>query len=58
MCGVPGWWRGSPFQEVGFVWDLDPETMIEQFCAKAGDPLTREEWRQYLPDLDYDPPCS
>jgi hypothetical protein len=30
------------------VWDLDPETWIEQACALAGRDLTATEWHQYL----------
>ncbi|CAO5226512.1 WD40 repeat-containing protein [Frankia sp. AgKG'84/4] len=49
---------GTPFQVVGFVWSLDPTDVIKQMCARAGDGLTRAEWKQYLPDLHYDPPCT
>jgi WD40 repeat protein len=49
---------GAPYQVIGFVWDLDPASVVTRLCARAGDPLTREEWKQYLPGLDYDPPCG
>jgi WD40 repeat protein len=49
---------GAPYQVVGFVWSLDPAAAVRQLCARAGDPLTRAEWKQYLPDLHYDPPCT
>jgi len=48
---------GTPYQVVGFVWGLDPRRAESALCARAGDPLTRAEWKQYLPDLAYDPPC-
>ena len=28
-----------------------------RMCAMAGQPLTRAEWRAYVPGLPYAPPC-
>ncbi|SNQ48873.1 WD40 repeat-containing protein (fragment) [Frankia canadensis] len=49
---------GAPYQVVGFVWSLDARATESALCSRAGDPLTRAEWKQYLPDLGYDPPCG
>ncbi len=35
----------------------DPEDAAARVCALAGDPITRAEWDQYLPDEPYRPPC-
>ncbi len=40
-----------------WLWDTDPERVIAQVCAAVGDPLTREEWAQYVPGLPYQRPC-
>jgi len=40
------------------VLDLDVAEQAGRICAAAGDPITREEWRRYLPDLAFRPPCT
>ncbi len=35
----------------------DPEQVAARVCATAGDPVTREEWGQYVPGPEYNPPC-
>jgi WD40 repeat protein len=40
------------------MWDTDPGRVASEICAVAGTPLTRAEWRQYVPDLPYQPPCQ
>jgi WD40 repeat protein len=40
-----------------FVWNLDPERWKQQACAVVGRSLTREEWRELLPDRGYQPAC-
>ena len=44
----------------GFMlsWSLDPRRWVALACAKANRPLTREEWRELLPDDDYVASCS
>ncbi|MGR3869195.1 nSTAND1 domain-containing NTPase [Streptomyces graminifolii] len=40
------------------LWDTDPRAVAARICAVAGAPITTAEWRQYLPDRSYDPPCA
>lgn len=40
------------------VWDTDLETAEARVCASAGTPITREEWRRYVPGARFDPPCD
>jgi WD40 repeat protein len=39
------------------LWQLDPKQVAAAICDTAGDPITRAEWRQYVSDLPYAPPC-
>jgi WD40 repeat protein/transcriptional regulator with XRE-family HTH domain len=39
------------------LWDPDPARVAIWVCATAGTPVTQAEWRQYVPDIAYDPPC-
>jgi hypothetical protein len=39
------------------VWQMDPETWIEQACQIAGRNFTIAEWRQYFPSEVYRPTC-
>lgn len=38
-------------------WRTDEDAVISAICAGAGDPITEREWRTYLPDIPYAPPC-
>ena len=40
-----------------YLWDIGPESLTRQACHIAGRQLTRAEWREFLPSLDYDPAC-
>ncbi|MFE6838583.1 caspase family protein [Streptomyces sp. NPDC057705] len=40
------------------LWDTDPERIIPGLCATVGDPITRQQWKRYLPDRPYEPPCG
>lgn len=40
------------------ILDLDTEAVAARVCARVGDPITRDEWNRYLPDLAYKPPCT
>ncbi|WP_028809106.1 AAA family ATPase [Streptomyces sp. 351MFTsu5.1] len=40
------------------LWDLDVDDAIRRICATTGNVLTRQEWKEYLPRLSYDPPCA
>lgn len=39
------------------TWRTNEAAVIERICARSGDRITKGEWRTYLPDLPYDPPC-
>jgi hypothetical protein len=39
------------------LWDLSVADDVRQICRGA-QPPTRPEWSQYVPGLDYAPPCS
>jgi hypothetical protein len=39
------------------LWDTDPERLVPTLCASVGDPITPEQWKQYVPNLPYQPPC-
>ncbi|MFG3405876.1 hypothetical protein [Streptomyces sp. NPDC048142] len=39
------------------LWDTDPERIVKNLCNAVGDPITREQWKRYLPDRPYRPPC-
>ncbi|ETK36609.1 nSTAND1 domain-containing NTPase [Microbispora sp. ATCC PTA-5024] len=40
------------------VWDTDVERVAADICAITGTAITATEWRQYVPDKAYDPPCT
>jgi WD40 repeat protein len=39
------------------VWSLDENDWYAAACALAGRRLTEDEWRRFLPELDYAPAC-
>ena len=45
------------FAGVG-LWDTDQERIVAGLCDAAGDPITEQQWRRYLPGKDYRPPCG
>jgi WD40 repeat protein/transcriptional regulator with XRE-family HTH domain len=47
---------GAP--EAVYTWMLDPSAAVRRICDLAGDPVTEQEWRQYLPSVSYADPCS
>ena len=40
-----------------YLWDIGRESLTRQACQIAGRPLTRAEWREFPPSVDYDPAC-
>jgi WD40 repeat protein/transcriptional regulator with XRE-family HTH domain len=40
------------------LWATDPAAVAARVCGAAGAAISRTEWRQYLPDRSYDPPCA
>jgi WD40 repeat protein/DNA-binding SARP family transcriptional activator len=41
-----------------YRWDIRPASWLRHACEVAGRPLTRLEWHDALPDLDYAPACA
>ncbi|MFE4333402.1 hypothetical protein ACFRQM_29450 [Streptomyces sp. NPDC056831] len=42
---------------VATLWDLKVETAISRICAGSSGALSRQQWRRYVFELPYDPPC-
>lgn len=40
------------------LWPTDPAFAAERICAQATAPITERQWRLYLPEQSYDPPCT
>ncbi|MCZ4120196.1 WD40 repeat domain-containing protein [Streptomyces sp. H39-S7] len=40
------------------LWNTDAERLASTVCTSAGSPLSPAEWREYVPDLPYNPPCN
>lgn len=40
------------------LWDADPQHVIADLCNAVGDPISEQDWRKYLPDRPYQPPCQ
>lgn len=39
------------------LWDTEPDEAIKNICSLIATPLTPDQWRRYVPDLPYKPPC-
>ncbi|MFA3877724.1 toll/interleukin-1 receptor domain-containing protein [Streptomyces sp. MMCC 100] len=39
------------------LWRTDIGAVLGRLCAESG-PITESQWKQYLPDRPYDPPCA
>ncbi|MFF4763736.1 TIR domain-containing protein [Streptomyces sp. NPDC001292] len=39
------------------MWHTDVGALLRQLCAESA-PITESQWKQYLPDRSYDPPCA
>ncbi|MFI2765251.1 hypothetical protein ACH5A3_41585 [Streptomyces echinatus] len=42
---------------VATLWDLNVESAISRICAGSSGALSRQQWRRYVTQLPYDPPC-
>ncbi|WP_327688715.1 AAA family ATPase [Streptomyces tubercidicus] len=40
------------------LWNLDADKAIRRICSTTRGVLTPEKWHEYLPHLDYAPPCD
>ncbi|WP_132118344.1 helix-turn-helix domain-containing protein [Actinocrispum wychmicini] len=47
---------GTAERRVRF-WTVDPEQVATRVCTSMGSGLTQAEWRRYVPDRPYAPPC-
>jgi WD40 repeat protein len=41
----------------GLVWDVDPDHWKQRACSVANRTLSREEWKELLPERRYQPAC-
>jgi WD40 repeat protein len=39
-------------------WSIDVPQSVDAICAAAGTPISRQEWKQYVPGAPYAPPCQ
>ncbi len=39
------------------IWNLDVSNAIIRICDLTSGALTPRQWHQYIPQLQYDPPC-
>jgi hypothetical protein len=39
------------------IWDVDVDALLGKLCWESED-ITAEQWEEYLPDLEYEPPCE
>ena len=39
------------------LWTIDPQRAAAALCARAGAPLSPDEWRRHVGDVPYEPPC-
>lgn len=40
------------------LWASSPDTATQQICGEVGAPITPVQWKIYLPDEPYHPPCA
>ncbi|MFJ5043701.1 NACHT and WD repeat domain-containing protein [Streptomyces sp. NPDC088719] len=43
---------------VATLWDLEVESSISRICAASSGALGKEEWKRYVVQPPYDPPCT
>jgi WD40 repeat protein/energy-coupling factor transporter ATP-binding protein EcfA2 len=48
---------GEPGAAVFRLWNLDTSANVRRLCATTPE-ITEQQWKQYVPNLDYAPPCS
>lgn len=39
------------------LWSTNQQQVTQEICVTTGDPITRNEWTQYIPNRAYRPPC-
>jgi WD40 repeat protein len=40
------------------MWNLDVDVAIQRICSVTTNTLTPAQWKQYIPQLPYNPPCA
>ncbi|MDJ0343036.1 hypothetical protein QMK19_24745 [Streptomyces sp. H10-C2] len=40
-----------------WLWNTDTDQVAAYICTVIASKITREEWKKYVPDLPYNPPC-
>ena len=40
------------------LWDINPQSWVQETCQRVGRNLTRAEWEQYLPNEEYRKTCQ
>jgi WD40 repeat protein len=40
------------------MWNLDVDVAIQRICTVTSNILTPAQWKQYIPQLPYNPPCA
>jgi WD40 repeat protein len=40
------------------LWNLDVNYAIKRICSTSRNDLTSQQWRKYIPQRHYDPPCA
>jgi WD40 repeat protein/energy-coupling factor transporter ATP-binding protein EcfA2 len=40
------------------LWETDPERVASRICEVAHPRITSRQWEQFLPGIDYQPPCG
>jgi WD40 repeat protein len=41
-----------------YLWSLDVNEARRKLCADVGDQITPDEWTDFVPDIEYSPPCG
>ena len=39
------------------LWDISTTSVADWICATSGQPITRQEWTEFIPGRPYSPPC-
>ncbi|WUW24255.1 WD40 repeat domain-containing protein [Streptomyces sp. NBC_01463] len=43
---------------VATLWNLNVESAVRRICEASSSSLTRDQWRRYVTELPYTPPCA
>jgi WD40 repeat protein len=48
----------SSFDGTAQIWNLDVDAAIQRICATTSGALVPAQWKHYISQLPYDPPCA